>query len=149
LTDLLNNAGMANLTLPVASPDEEAASIMDNSKEAPISQSEEGFFILPIELRLPVYGHLFKSDKAIEFGKSDTSLSAHFLRTCKQVYKEGREILYGENSFHFTRDTRTRGTYHDKVWKEIGYKDIRRFLQDIGPVNVSHGSSLRLRLHKK
>ncbi|KIW71518.1 hypothetical protein PV04_03675 [Phialophora macrospora] len=139
LTDLLKNAGMTNLTLLAASPDEEAAPIMDNSKETMLSQSEvKGFCELPIELRLQVYGLLFKSDKAIEFGKRDTSLSAHFLRTCKQVHNEGREILYGENSFHFTRDTRTRGTYHDKVWKEIGYKDVRRFLQDIGPVNISY-----------
>ncbi|OCT54811.1 hypothetical protein CLCR_02912 [Cladophialophora carrionii] len=148
LATLLSNAGMTNLTLtlPAAFAGEKADSNMDNlanttpgqKKKKKQRKKKSGFFkTLSPELRLRIYKQLSKLDKPIEFGKSDVSASAQFLRTCKQAHVEGREILYGENSFHFTRDTRTRGKFYDKVWKEIGYKDIRRFLQDIGPDNIA------------
>ncbi|EXJ63033.1 hypothetical protein A1O7_03478 [Cladophialophora yegresii CBS 114405] len=139
LASVVNDAGMTNLTLPNASAGEKAAPNMDNPEDTTLGQSEKtGFFdIISPEIRLRIYKQLFKLDKPIEFGKSDVSASAQFLRTCKQAHEEGREILYGENSFHFTRDTRTRGMFWDNVWKEIGYKDIRRFLQGIGSDNIA------------
>jgi hypothetical protein len=45
--------------------------------------------------------------------------------------------IAGENAFHFERCTATRGTYFEATWKEIGFKDVRRFLETIGAVNVS------------
>lgn len=47
------------------------------------------------------------------------------------------EVVAGENAFHFERSTGTRGTYFEATWKEIGFKDVRRFLETIGTVNVS------------
>lgn len=57
--------------------------------------------------------------------------------TCRQVYEEARTILYGENEFRFARDVRSRGNYFDE-WRQVGWKDIRRFLTTIGSINISH-----------
>jgi hypothetical protein len=115
-----------------------AASDVTISEDTTLVKDKPKTFVdLPIELRLKVYNQLFKFDKPVELGKNDHCGSAQFLRTCKMVRDEGTAVLYGENSFHFTRDTRIRGTYHERVWKEVAYKDVRRFLEDIGLVNVS------------
>jgi hypothetical protein len=63
--------------------------------------------------------------------------SAALLRTCRQIYDEGRGILYSENSFHFDRDRNNRRKRWDSTSKEVGYKDFRRFLITIGPHNIS------------
>jgi hypothetical protein len=77
-------------------------------------------------------------NKAISFERrGDSARSAQLLRTCKQVAEEGTVVLYGENSFHFGRCTDSRGTFWERQWKEVGYRDIRRFLTMIGPDNVS------------
>ena len=101
-----------------------------------VEKDSVGFLDLPYELRSKVYEFAFKFDKPIEFESRNFSRSANFLRTCKTVLKEGREVLYGENSFHFGRETATRGKFYEKIWKEIGYKDVRKFLETIGPINV-------------
>jgi len=44
--------------------------------------------------------------------------------------------MYGENAFHFSRSSKTRGTYFESDWREIGFKDVRRFFNDIND-NVS------------
>jgi hypothetical protein len=64
--------------------------------------------------------------------------SASFLRTCRQVYLEGCSILYGENSFYFERSKFCRNNIWSNCSKEVGYKDIRRFLTMIGPMNLAH-----------
>ena len=46
-------------------------------------------------------------------------------------------MLYGENAFHFERSHGTRGAFFESIWKEIGFKDARRFLETIGTVNIS------------
>lgn len=46
-------------------------------------------------------------------------------------------MLYGENAFHFERSQGTRGTFFEWTWKEIGFKDARRFLETIGTANIS------------
>lgn len=68
------------------------------------------FLRLPAELRNAIYRLVFLSptDKKIEgeFTFEDTievqrsaELTGQFLSTCRQVYLEGRTILYGENTF--------------------------------------------------
>jgi len=60
------------------------------------------------------------------------------LRTCRQVYEEGRTILYGENTFYFERNKEMRRPFWAGERKEIGYKDLRLFLHLIGPSNTSY-----------
>ncbi|KIW98501.1 uncharacterized protein Z519_00162 [Cladophialophora bantiana CBS 173.52] len=136
LADVLKDLGATSWTLPVATRadtgDFEDTTLVESKKS-----KKFGFCELPFELRLKVYRFVFRQGKATEFENRDFSRSSHFLRTNKQVLKEGRAVLYGENSFHFTRDTAIRGKYYQKVWREVGFKDIRRFLESIGPVNIS------------
>ena len=100
--------------------------------------TKKGFTDLPYELRVGIYREIFVKKRPLHFtSKEGFSRSSQFLRTCKLVYEEGREIMYGENSFHFSRSSQTRGTYFESDWREIGFKDTRRFLEDIGPANIS------------
>lgn len=73
--------------------------------------------------------------------------SAALLRTCRQIYDEGRSILYSENCFHFDRDRNNRRKRWDSVSKEVGYKDFRRFLVTIGPHNISKMRTVSIEFH--
>ena len=87
---------------------------------------------------LSIYRQVFVTETPIEFASRDNfARSSSFLRTCQGVHHEGRAVLYGENAFHFERSHGTRGTFFESTWKEIGFKDARRFLETIGTVNVS------------
>lgn len=98
-----------------------------------------GFLDLPSELRNIVYRHLFVVKNPFDFNKpSNFCRSSAFLATCRQVYEEGRSILYGENSFAFERNKMSRSHYWEADHKEIGYKDMRRFLESIGNTNLAH-----------
>ena len=77
-------------------------------------------------------------------GKNSLARSAQFLRVSRTVYEEGRQILYGENEIALCRDTRIRGSYCSEEWTEVGWKDIRRFLSCIGPINISYIRKLDL-----
>ena len=78
------------------------------------------------------------TESPIVFASRDNfARSSSFLRTCHDVHDEGRAVLYSENAFHFERSHGTRGTFFESTWKEIGFKDARRFLETIGPVNIS------------
>jgi hypothetical protein len=91
------------------------------------------------ELRNKVYRLLFKDSAKFDFSSpSNFKRTSSLLRTCKQVYEEGRTILYGENTFYFERNKETRRPYWAGERKEIGYKDLRLFLTSIGPVNTSY-----------
>lgn len=94
---------------------------------------------LPREIALKIYRKLFFTPHFIDFNsRNDLNRSAAILRTCKKIHKLGTEVLYGENAFHFERRCSTRGAYFEKVWKEIGYKDVWRFFDTIGPRNTGH-----------
>ena len=128
----LKVAGLPGFELPVATtPDEPTLPVTMAVEKAPLGLADLSF-----ELRQKVYKNLFKFDRPFEIGKQDCSASAQFLRTCKLVHEEGTAILYGKNSFHFVRDTRPRGTYYEYDWKEVAYKDVRRFFELIGTTNV-------------
>lgn len=101
--------------------------------------SKMGFLKLPPELRNKVYNLVFKDKTKFDF-LSPTNLqhSSAFLRTCRQVYEEGRTVLYGENVFYFARNKEMRRPFWAAERKEIGYKDLRLFLKTIGPSNVSY-----------
>jgi hypothetical protein len=100
--------------------------------------TKKGFTDLPYELRIGIYREIFVKQRPLHFtSKEGFSRSAQFLRTCKLVHEEGRKIMYGGNSFHFSRSNQARGTYFESDWREIGFKDVRRFLEDIGPANIS------------
>ena len=58
--------------------------------------------------------------------------SSAFLRTCRQVYDEGRSILYSENEFFFQRQSRRCGSIWAADWGELGFKPVRKFLKMIG-----------------
>lgn len=139
---LLKNAGLQIISVPELSS---AATKPVLSENIGSGASKKGFLDLPSELRTKIYEHLWIIEKSVDFNATPSdyvanrshSYSGQFLRTCKTIYNEGTPILYGENSFHFSRDIRVKGRFHDAVWKEVGYKGVRRFLESIGPDNVS------------
>lgn len=91
------------------------------------------------ELRNKVYRLLFRTKDKVDFvDPSDVPRSGAFLRTCKQVYEEGRTVLYGENSFYFGRNKELRRPFWVSERKEIGYKDLRLFLHTIGLGNIAY-----------
>lgn len=97
-----------------------------------------GFVDLPYDVAIDIYRHLFVTNAPIMFSRRDSfSRSSQFLRVCSKAHNEGTAILYGENAFHLSRVHQSRGKYFESHWAEIGYKDVRRFLNDIGPKNVA------------
>lgn len=106
-------------------------------KEAP-PKAKTGFTDLPNEIRVRIFRCAFVTEKPINFhSRKDFQRSAAFLRTCKIAHEEGRAVLYGENAFHFERSHSSRGKFFEEEWREIGFKDIRRFLETIGATNIS------------
>jgi hypothetical protein len=104
-----------------------------------LDNSKMGFLKLPPELRNKVYNLAFKDKNKFDFTTpTNFRHSSAFLRTCKQVYEEGRTILYGENTFYFGRNKEMRRPFWAGERKEIGYKDLRLFLNTVGPSNVSY-----------
>lgn len=102
-------------------------------------EPEVGILSLPRELRDKIYRYILVAGGPIVFHrKTYFERSAQLLGTCRIFAAEGAAVLYGENSFHFERTAERRGTYRDLIWKEVGYKDVRRFLQDIGTTNISY-----------
>ncbi|KAF2417101.1 hypothetical protein EJ08DRAFT_654604 [Tothia fuscella] len=102
-------------------------------------ENAKGFLSFPPELRNKVYRFLFKDEKKFDFSQPDNfKCTSAFLRSCRQVYEEGRTILYGENQFYFERNKDMRRPFWAGERKEIGYKDLRLFLRLIGPTNTSY-----------
>ncbi|PSN64597.1 hypothetical protein BS50DRAFT_557225 [Corynespora cassiicola Philippines] len=100
------------------------------------------FTDLPGEVRNNIYRRLLLApSNIIAFGdraEQSCSRSGQFLRTCKTVHSEACSILYGENTFQFHRDRRTRAPMWDETLKEVGYKDVRYFLKTMGPANLQY-----------
>lgn len=130
--------GLAEIDLrspsTLASPIAATSLISDNA-----ASDEANFLSLPRELRDKIYKLVLAAPSAIVFHRRENfKRSAQMLRTCKTVAEEGARVLYGMNAFHFERTAERRGTYYDLEWKEVGFKDVRRFLRDIGPTNISY-----------
>ncbi|KAJ9611967.1 hypothetical protein H2200_003562 [Cladophialophora chaetospira] len=132
--DLLKDAGLKIISGPTLSAAVTEKDLPGNTES---STSKKGFLDLPSELREKIYKLVFIVGKPVDFtANQNRCLSAQFLKTCKTVYKEGTAVLYGENSFHFSRETRVKGKYHHQVWREVAYKGVRKFLEEIHPSNV-------------
>ncbi|KAK7727441.1 hypothetical protein SLS57_002913 [Botryosphaeria dothidea] len=102
------------------------------------------FAELPAEIRNQIYRLLFVTKDTIRFSHPvNFKRSSAFLRTCKQIYNEGRSVLYSENAFAFSRNTGSRAPYWESQEKEIGYQDMRVFLNSIGPTNISERRFVR------
>ena len=113
------------------------SSLLDDTS-MPDKQHRAGFLDLPAELRNEIYRMVFVSPSCFNFDTpSNFQRSAAFLRTCKQVYDEGRSILYSENHFLLVRKTRRHGSYWEQEWNEVGFKAVRKFLKLIGPANIA------------
>ena len=131
---------VALIEVDQSKPRSKRAKLLHDTKAQKLTakSNRKGFTDIPYELRIGIYREIFVKPQPLHFSsKEDFSRSAQFLRTCKLVHEEGREIIYGENSFHFSRSNQTRGTYFERDWREIGFKDVRRFLEDIGPANIA------------
>lgn len=104
------------------------------------------FLELAPELRNRIYRDLLVKDIPVAFNPSkELSRTAALLRSCRQVYHEGTDILYGENAFHLDRTDRRRGSLYT-TWREIGFKDMRRFVETIGQDNLSKMRFLSINL---
>jgi len=98
----------------------------------------DSFMDLPRELRDRIYRLAMVGKEPVDFENPiNFSRSAALLRTCKIIHEEATEVLYGENSFNFARSRQYRGKFYDAQWTEVGYEDVRRFLETIGPINLS------------
>lgn len=97
-----------------------------------------GFTDLPSEIRIRIYRSVFVTEFPINLHtRKSFQRSSSFLSTCELVHEEGRAVLYGENAFHFERSYTSRGRFFEEDWREIGFKDLRRFLETIGNTNIS------------
>ncbi|RMZ81492.1 hypothetical protein DV738_g2230, partial [Chaetothyriales sp. CBS 135597] len=94
---------------------------------------------LPAEIRSRIYMMLFVTDSPIVFHqRRDFARSAQLLSTCQAIRREAAPFLYGKNSFHFQRTGVIRGRFFEQRWRPVGFKDVRRFLETIGPTNLSY-----------
>ncbi|KAF2853883.1 hypothetical protein T440DRAFT_292720 [Plenodomus tracheiphilus IPT5] len=112
-------------------------------------EARAGFADLPPEIRNNIYRYVFVrrgSDFALPITKSSRNFcqSSQFLRTCKLVHQEGCSVLYGENTFHFSRNHTVRSPFWEPVLKEVGYQDMLRFLRMIGPENLQYLRDIKI-----
>ena len=61
-----------------------------------------------------------------------------------QLHSDGCSILYGENQFVFERNRHTRAPFWEPKPPEIGYRDVRQFLNMIGPENLAYLRDIKL-----
>ncbi|KAL9053422.1 MAG: hypothetical protein Q9162_004792 [Coniocarpon cinnabarinum] len=124
-----------------------ASSVSPKSRtKAHVIPSPAGFTDLPPELRNMIYEHLYDHGKVFDFGRPEFSSSSQFFRTCKLVYEEAAPILYSNNTFRLTRDSNTEGPYWKKPWVEVGFRNIRRWLIAIAPLNISYLRNVEISL---
>ena len=95
-----------------------------------------GFLSLSGEIRNRIYRLILKGEPVHFIDGTNFERSGSLLRTCKQIYTEARLILYRENEFIFERDSQKCGVFWQPIRTEIGYSNVRRFLEMIGPVNI-------------
>lgn len=104
----------------------------------PASGDKAGFLSLAPELRNQVYRLAFVTKEKLNFGMPrNFARSSALLRTCRQVHEEARSILYSENTFLFQRRPERRHPTWTSDASEIGYKDVRFFMKEIGLTNSS------------
>lgn len=105
-----------------------------------------GFLSLAPEIRNMIYTLVLVTEEPIDLARpTNFSRTSALLRTCKAVEAEASQILYGKNSFRFERQFRTRARYYEADWIEVGWKDVRRWLVAVGPLNISHLQNILLK----
>jgi len=149
LNSYINQRPTINLAPGIALPSPKRAKTASRSpkhgsatplpSQATSRPTRAGFLDLPAELRNEVYRLAFVAPARFDFGAPNKLFqrSSAFLRTCRQVYDEGRSILYSENEFFFQRQSRRCGSIWAPDWGELGFKPVRKFLKMIGPSNTS------------
>lgn len=147
LNSYLGQQSLANPNPPMPSPKRlktrgrsmKPTSASPSSSRGPSRSTRAGFLDLPAELRNEVYRLAFVAPARFDFGAPTKHFqrSSAFLRTSRQVYDEGRSILYSENEFFFQRQSRRYGPIWAADWGELGFKPVRKFLKMIGPSNTS------------
>jgi hypothetical protein len=66
--------------------------------------SQLGFEDLPKRTRAIIYRMLFTQAAPVDIethGATNFSRSAHILRVCRLIYREGADVLYEQNQFLF------------------------------------------------
>ncbi|CZT14180.1 uncharacterized protein RCC_00154 [Ramularia collo-cygni] len=140
----LNHDRVITLTIDpknfTAQPDKlaEAAMARANTRSKPRHRFA-GFLDLPAELKNIVYREVLVADRPINFGSPGNSFSrtSALLRTCRQVYEEGRSILYSENTFIVERRMERCGSLWTSQWNEACYLPTRKFFKSIGSENTA------------
>ncbi len=97
---------------------------------------KHSFLDLSGEVRNRIYRLVLRGEPVQFTDGTNFEHSASLLRTCKTIHEETRPILYGENDFIFERDPQKCGVFWRPDRSEIGYSNVRRFLEMIGPVNI-------------
>ncbi|KAF7190951.1 hypothetical protein HII31_08110 [Pseudocercospora fuligena] len=109
-----------------------------NARSTSKTSKYAGFLDLPAELRNDIYRTIFVTTRSVNFAQADNfSRSAALLRTCRQVYEEGRSILYSENSFAIERRTQRYGSFWESEWRELGFLNVRKFMKSVGSTNIA------------
>jgi len=92
----------------------------------PRDRTKPGFLKLPPEIRDMIYAELLvrtdDTTTAITPWRNGFFFctSAQFLRTCKQIYREGIKWLYSENRIHLDEDDTRVGGFFGSPWFELG-----------------------------
>ena len=94
------------------------------------------FLELSGEIRNRIYRLVLRGEPVQFIDGENFERSGNILRANKQIYEETRRVLYGENDFIFERDPQKCGAFWQPNRSEIGYTNVRRFLEMIGPVNI-------------
>ncbi|KXT00617.1 hypothetical protein AC578_3140 [Pseudocercospora eumusae] len=109
-----------------------------NARSTSKTSKYAGFLDLPAELRNHIYRTIFVTTRSVNFAQADNfSRSAALLRTCRQVYEEGRSILYSENTFAIERRTQRYGSFWESEWQELGFLNVRKFIKSVGSTNIA------------
>jgi hypothetical protein len=115
-----------------------------SGKPQPIVQEETAakprcyFLEAPGEVRNIIYRKLLVAGVVLDLSNPrNFTLSGQLLRTCRQIHEDARSILYGENKFQLERTKGRRQKYWQPDPQDIGWKDVRHFLSDIGETNIS------------
>ena len=81
------------------------------------------FLDLPPEIRLEVYRHILVARDCSEpFEAADQIIETSLLRTCKLIYKEAEQVLYGENEFAANITFPSRGSFRTCSSSYVPYR---------------------------
>ncbi|KAI9653049.1 MAG: hypothetical protein M1831_006256 [Alyxoria varia] len=114
-------------------------STISPAEALPQDETRIGFMSLPGEVRNMIYDLAFRTphNEIILIRPETFPKAGGLLGSCRQINTEAAPYLYSTKKFKFDRQNHTRATYKQRQWTEVGYRDFRHFLKDIGPTNTS------------